>query len=63
MKIKNYLLKLGSKLDKNINDDEIIQNIIFNFIQKIIIFKEYIQINLNLFPIIKPAISGGDDGN
>lgn len=60
-KIKNYLLKLGSKLDKNINDDEIIQNIIFNFIQKIIIFKEYIQINLNLFPIIKPAISGGDE--
>ncbi|MDY3237504.1 hypothetical protein [Fusobacterium perfoetens] len=42
----------------------ILQNIIFTFIEKIILFKDTIQINLRLFPLDeKIAKVGGDDGN
>lgn len=61
-KVFKYLEKLAKKIESS--DMTILQNIIFTFIEKIILFKDTIQINLRLFPLDeKIAKVGGDDGN
>lgn len=61
-KVFKYLEKLAKKIESS--DMTILQNIIFTFIEKIIVFKDTIQINLRLFPLDeKIAKVGGDDGN
>lgn len=59
-KVFKYLEKLAKKIESS--DMTILQNIIFTFIEKIILFKDTIQINLRLFPLDeKIAKLGGDE--
>ena len=61
-KIRKYLVKLSKKIE--LSNETVLQNIIFTFVEKIIIYNDRISIDLRLFPIQeKPAKIGGDDGN
>ena len=55
-------MKLSKKIE--LSNETVLQNIIFTFVEKIIIYNDRISIDLRLFPIQeKPAKIGGDDGN
>lgn len=59
-KIRKYLVKLSKKIE--LSNETVLQNIIFTFIEKIIIYNDRISIDLRLFPIQeKPAKIGGDE--
>lgn len=60
-KIKNHLIELGKNLDSK--DELLIKNILETFVEKIVVYRNKISLNLRIFPQLYMANDGGDDGN
>ena len=60
-KIKNHLIELGKNLDSK--DEFLIKNVLETFVEKIVVYRDKISLNLRIFPQLYMANDGGDDGN
>lgn len=60
-KIKNHLIELGKNLDSK--DELLIKNVLETFVEKIVVYRDKISLNLRIFPQLYMANDGGDDGN